>query len=117
MLQGLDQLVLGALSRIGSAVVAVGLVLFEDVIDRNQQAVGDRDNGAFVSPTRRDSAINRSKISSLAAHRRAGVEGTPFQEVNVFGLRQSRYRSLAKTHLQPVLSSVAINVVRMVAWL
>ena len=51
MLQGLDQLVLGALPRIGSAVVAVGLVLFEDVIDRNQQAVGDGNNGAFVSAT------------------------------------------------------------------
>ena len=51
VLQGLDQLVLGALCRSGRAVVAVGLVLFEDVIDRNQQAVGDGNNGAFVSPT------------------------------------------------------------------
>ncbi len=50
-------------------------------------------------------------------NRRAGVEGTLSQGVNAFGLRQSRYRSLAKTHLQHVLSSVAINVVRMVAWL
>ena len=34
MLQGLDQLVLAALCRIGSVIVAVGLVLFEDVIDQ-----------------------------------------------------------------------------------
>ncbi len=50
-------------------------------------------------------------------HRRAGVEGTISQAVNAFALRRTRYRSLAKTHLQHVLTSVAINVVRMVAWL
>jgi len=68
VLQGLDQLVLGALSRIRGAVVAIGLVLFKDVIDRNQQAMRDRNHSAFVTPTRRNSAINRSKIRSLAAH-------------------------------------------------
>jgi transposase len=50
-------------------------------------------------------------------NRRAGVEGTLSQGVNAFGLRRSRYMSLAKTHLQHVLSGAAINVVRMVAWL
>lgn len=50
-------------------------------------------------------------------HRRAGVEGTISQAVNAFALRRTRYRSLAKTHLQHILTSVAINVVRMVVWL
>jgi transposase len=50
-------------------------------------------------------------------NRRAGIEGTLSQGVNAFGLRRSRYMSLAKTHLQHVLTGAAINVVRMVAWL
>ena len=50
-------------------------------------------------------------------NRRAGIEGTISQGVNAFGLRRSRYLSLAKTHLQHILTSAAINVVRMVAWL
>ena len=50
-------------------------------------------------------------------NRRAGVEGTLSQGVNAFGMRRSRYMSLAKTYLQHVLTSAAINVVRMVAWL
>lgn len=50
-------------------------------------------------------------------NRRAGVKGTLSQEVNAFGFRRSHYMSLAKTHLQYILTSAAINVVRMVAWL
>jgi transposase len=50
-------------------------------------------------------------------NRRAGIEGTISQGVNALGLRRSRYLSLAKTHLQHILTSAAINVVRMVAWL
>src|SRR5207237_9598903 len=45
--------------------------------------------------------------------RRAGVEGTLSQGVRAFGLRQSRYRGVAKTHLQHVALAAAINV----AWL
>lgn len=33
---------------------------------------------------------------------RAGVEGTRSQGIRAFGLRQARYRGLAKTHLQHV---------------
>lgn len=47
---------------------------------------------------------------------RAGVEGTISQAVRAFGLRRSRYKGLAKTHLQHLLTAVAINVVRVVAW-
>jgi transposase len=47
---------------------------------------------------------------------RAGIEGTFSQAVRVFGLRGSRYRGLAKTHLQHLLSAVALNLVRVYAW-
>ncbi len=45
---------------------------------------------------------------------RAGVEGTISQGVRAFGLRKARYTSLAKVHLQHVITAAAINVVRMV---
>jgi transposase len=48
--------------------------------------------------------------------RRAGVEGTISQSVHCFDGRQARYRGAAKTHLQHVLSAVAMNLVRLVAW-
>jgi transposase len=48
---------------------------------------------------------------------RAGVEGTLSQGVRAFGLRRSRYRGLAKTHLQQVVTAVAINLDRLAAWL
>jgi transposase len=48
---------------------------------------------------------------------RAGVEGTLSQGVRAFGLRQTRYRGLAKTHLQHIAIAAAINVDRIVAWL
>jgi transposase len=48
--------------------------------------------------------------------KRAGVEGTISQGVRAFGLRQTRYRGLAKTHLQHVATAAAINIDRIVAW-
>ena len=48
--------------------------------------------------------------------RRAGIEGTLSQGVRVFGLRRSRYRGLAKTHLQHVATAAAINLERLAAW-
>jgi transposase len=48
---------------------------------------------------------------------RAGVEGTLSQGVRAFGLRRTRYRGLAKTHLQHVAIAAAINIDRIVAWL
>ena len=47
---------------------------------------------------------------------RAGVEGTVSQGVRGFGLRRSRYVGAAKTHLQHVVTAVAVNVVRLLAW-
>ncbi len=37
--------------------------------------------------------------------------------IQVMGLRRTRYVGLAKTHLQHVLTTVAMNVARIVAWL
>jgi transposase len=49
--------------------------------------------------------------------KRAGIEGTISQAVRGFGLRECRYIGLAKTHLQHVLTAVAINMARLDAWL
>jgi transposase len=48
--------------------------------------------------------------------RRAGIEGTISQSVRAFGARRARYRGLPKTHLQQVITAVAINVGRIIAW-
>jgi transposase len=58
-----------------------------------------------------------SKEWKQTYNRRAGIEGTLSQGINAFGLRRSRYWGLAKTRLQHILTGVAINIVRMVAWL
>lgn len=50
-------------------------------------------------------------------HQRAGIEGTLSQGIHCFGLRRTRYIGLAKTQLQHVLTSVAMNVVRITSWL
>ena len=48
---------------------------------------------------------------------RSGIEGTILQGVRAFGMRQSRYRGMQKTHLQHVMIATAINIVRTLAWL
>ncbi|RGD59583.1 IS1182 family transposase [Kitasatospora xanthocidica] len=48
---------------------------------------------------------------------RQGIEGTISQAVRAFGLRRSRYRGHAKTHLQHVLTAAAVNFTRLDAWL
>lgn len=47
---------------------------------------------------------------------RAGVEGTISEGVRNCDLRQGRYKSLTKTHLQQVASAAAINFDRFVSW-
>lgn len=49
--------------------------------------------------------------------RRAGIEGLISQGVRAFGLHWARYRGLAKTHLQHLLTATATNLVRLNAWL
>ncbi len=48
---------------------------------------------------------------------RAGIEGTLSQGIRRSELRRSRYRGLAKTHLQHVITATAINLLRVAAWL
>lgn len=48
---------------------------------------------------------------------RAGIEGTLSAGIGAHGLRQSRYIGLAKTHLQALLVAIAMNLVRIVAYL
>jgi len=47
---------------------------------------------------------------------RSGIEGTISQGVRAFGMRRSRYRGMAKTHLQHLAIATAINLVRLLAW-
>ncbi len=49
--------------------------------------------------------------------RRAGVEGTLAQGIRVSDLRHSRYLGLARTHLQQIIIAVALNLLRILAWL
>lgn len=48
--------------------------------------------------------------------KRAGVEGTISQAVRAFGMRHCRYIGLAKTHLQLLLTAIALNIARLDAW-
>jgi IS5 family transposase len=47
---------------------------------------------------------------------RAGVEGTIRQAAAVTGIDRTRYRGLAKTHLEHVYSAVALNLIRLNTW-
>ena len=49
--------------------------------------------------------------------RRAGIEGTLSQAVGRFGLRRCRYIGLRKTGLQHIFTAIALNLVRIDAWL
>lgn len=53
---------------------------------------------------------------STKYNQRAGVEGTISQGVRGFGLRQCRYISLSKVHLQHILTATAMNAIRLFAW-
>jgi transposase len=61
----------------------------------------------------------RERIATQEAkteyQRRAGIEGTLSQGARRSGLRRSRYRGLAKTHLQHVATAAALNIGRVVA--
>jgi transposase len=47
---------------------------------------------------------------------RAGIESTHAQGIRRCGLRQARYRGLAKTHLPHLATAAALNVVRLGEW-
>lgn len=48
---------------------------------------------------------------------RAGIEGTMSQSAVALGMRRSRFRGLAKTRLQHLVTAAAINLKRAVNWL
>lgn len=48
--------------------IAIGFVAFENVIDRNQQTMCDRDNGTFMPTTGCESSIDPSKVGGFAAN-------------------------------------------------
>lgn len=47
---------------------------------------------------------------------RAGIEATHAQVIRRCGLRRSRYIGLSKTHLQQVITAVALNLLRLGDW-
>ena len=49
--------------------------------------------------------------------RRSGIEGTISQAVRTCEMRRARYIGLAKTHLQHLLTAMAINITRVAHWL
>ena len=61
-------------------------------------------------------AIHATEAGQKRYARRAGIEGTISQSVRSFGARRTRYRGLPKTRLQQVVTAVAINVRRIIAW-
>lgn len=61
--------------------------------------------------------LQNSEASRKLYQKRAGIEGTISQGVRAFGLRQTRYRGEAKTHLQHMATAAAINIDRIAAWL
>jgi hypothetical protein len=48
---------------------------------------------------------------------RAGNEATLSQNIRARGLRRSRYRGLARTHVQHVLTALACNLTRVAEWI
>jgi transposase len=58
----------------------------------------------------------RTEAFKVRYRRRAGVEGTISQGVRRCGLRRTRYIGLIRTHLEHILTALAINVVRLSAW-
>ncbi|HEX2135397.1 MAG TPA: transposase [Microvirga sp.] len=71
----------------------------------------------FLLTTKRNKAAAREQLTTREGRRlyarRAGIEGTLSQGVRAFGLRRSRYRGLAKTHLQHVATAAAIDLGRL----
>jgi transposase len=76
-----------------------------------------------VQPEAQDTALKggraRQKTGEFKRRyrKRAGVEGTMSQGVRRCGIRQARYRGLAKTRLQHLATASALNLIRVAAWL
>lgn len=62
-------------------------------------------------------AYQSTPAFKLRYNARAGIEGTISQAVAVLGLRFARYRGLAKTTLQHLLTATAMNFFRVANWI
>ena len=73
-------------------------------------------------PQRHHEALQQARKEQKTAEfwkkytKRSGIEGIISQGVRAFDLRCTRYISLAKTNLQMVVTSVAINIYRLFNW-
>src|SRR5215211_124928 len=79
-----------------------------------------RDRHSTAGPIRALQQRRAQEVTREYAHeyaRRAGIEGTISQGVRRCGMRHSRYRGLARTHLGHVLTAAALNFVRVAHWL
>ena len=80
-----------------------------------------RQLGLLPRPEHEAVAAARARLKTEAGRQlygqRRGVEGTISQGVRAFGLRRARYRGLAKTGLQSVVTAAAIDLDRLAAWL
>jgi len=83
----------------------------------------DKPRQLTVRPQAQHEAIARARHRQATAAfqvqyaLRSGVESCISQGVRRFGLRHSCFRGLARTHLQHLLMAVALNLVRVIAWL
>jgi transposase len=59
----------------------------------------------------------QTALFGQAYAQRAGIEGTVSQTVRQHGARRTRYLGLAKTHVQTLLTAIAINLKRAALWL
>lgn len=75
-----------------------------------------------VQPKHRQMALQRARERQdtdtfrQTYAKRAGIEGSLSQGIRRCGLRQCRYRGQAKTHLQHVLTAIALNMARIADW-
>lgn len=79
--------------------------------------------GLTLQPRKRQLALQaarereKTQVFKEQYARRAGVEGSISQAVDKLDMRRSRYRGIAKTHLQHVMTASAMNLMRVMAWL
>ena len=76
-----------------------------------------------IRPREQHEAIQKARAEQMTPEfqakyaRRAGVEGTFTQGNRHSDLRHARYIGLAKVHLQHLITAIALNLVRAIAWL
>ncbi len=72
--------------------------------------------GGFVSPLTGGADASKNGCVQGARRRTRGHRRDHFAGVRTCDLRRARYIGQARTHLQRVLTAVALNVVRLTDW-